>query len=65
MKYLALLLVLTLSACVTTKTTNPDGSVTSTSRPDPKVIKELEPVVQEFGAGVTEGALNFLKSQQQ
>lgn len=52
------------SACVTTTTKNPDGSTTTVTRQDPKVVKELEPIFQSFGAGATQGALQFLKDEQ-
>lgn len=60
----AILAAVSLSACATTTTKNADGSTTSTSRPDPKVIKELEPLVEELGAGAVQGALQYIQNQQ-
>lgn len=61
MKYLALLtLAASLSACVTTDTTLPDGTKIHTSRQDAKVVKAVVGAVTE---AATRAAIQALQDQ--
>lgn len=66
MKYITVsLLAIGLVGCTTTTTTLPDGTKTTIRTVDHKAVVELEPLVQTFGAGAMQGALQYLQQQQQ
>lgn len=57
MKKLLILPFLLLSACVTTRTTNPDGSVVTVTRQDPKVVKAIAGAVGKAAADAAAAAI--------
>lgn len=64
MKILFILPFLLCAACTTTTTTLPGGGTTTVRTVDHKAVQQLEPLIQTFGAGVMQGALDFFKAQE-
>lgn len=50
--------------CTTTTTTTPDGTVTSTRRPDPKSMRALQGAVETIGAAAAKAAIDQMMEQQ-
>lgn len=51
------------SACVTTTTKNPDGSTTTVTTQDPKVIKALEQIGDATGQAAANAAANAIQNE--
>ncbi len=61
-RYLLCLLLLT--GCATTTTTSPDGTVTSTRRPDGKTMRALSGAVGTIGAAAAKAAIDQIAEEQ-
>jgi len=50
--------------CTTTTVTSPDGTITSTRRPDPKTLRQLRGAVETIGAAAAQQAIREMAEQQ-
>ncbi len=62
---LAIAASLSFQGCTTTTVTSPDGTVTSTRRPDPKTVRALRGAVETIGAAAAQQAIREIAAQQE